>query len=72
MSDRIDEATKKELERDIAFRTEYVATLDPDSEAFRVHSDGVAQRIAQLAFLLTPLSPVAEKSKAIQPTSKEN
>jgi hypothetical protein len=54
MSEQIDQATQDELERDIAMRTAFVATLPEDSLALVAYSEGLAKRIAQLASLLPP------------------
>ena len=54
MSDELDQATRDELERDIAMRTAFVATLPEDSLALVAYSEGLATRIAQLALLLPP------------------
>jgi hypothetical protein len=61
MSEQIDEATRAELEADIAMRTAFIATLPEDSLALVAYSQGLATRIAQLASLL-PLPP---KPKAV-------
>ena len=55
MSEQIDEATRAELEADIAMRTAFVATLPEGSLALSAYSQGLATRIAQLAALLPPL-----------------
>jgi hypothetical protein len=54
MSEQIDEATRAELEADIAMRTAFVATLPEGSLALSAYSQGLATRIAQLAALLPP------------------
>jgi hypothetical protein len=54
MSEQIDEATRAELEADIAMRTAFVATLPEGSLALSAYSQGLATRIAQLASLLPP------------------
>ena len=54
MSEQIDEATRAELEADIAMRTAFIATLPEDSLALSAYSQGLATRIAQLASLLPP------------------
>jgi hypothetical protein len=54
MSEQIDEATRAELEADIAMRTAFIATLPEDSLALVAYSEGLATRIAQLAALLPP------------------
>lgn len=56
MSEQIDEATRAELEADIAMRTAFVATLPEGSLALVSYSEGLATRIAQLASLLPPPS----------------
>jgi hypothetical protein len=61
MSEQIDEATRAELEADIAMRTAFVATLPEDSLALSAYSQGLATRIAQLASLLPP----PPKAKAV-------
>jgi len=54
MSEQIDEATRAELEADIAMRTAFIATLPEGSLALVAYSEGLATRIAQLASLLPP------------------
>jgi hypothetical protein len=54
MSDKLDQATRDELERDIAMRTAFVATLPEGSLALSAYSQGLATRIAELAALLPP------------------
>jgi hypothetical protein len=54
MSEQIDQATQDELERDIAMRTAFIATLPEGSLALSAYSQGLATRIAQLASLLPP------------------
>ena len=54
MSDELDQATRDELERDIAMRTAFVATLPEGSLALVAYSEGIATRIAELAALLPP------------------
>jgi hypothetical protein len=54
MSDELDQATRDELERDIAMRTALIATLPEDSLALVAYSEGLATRIAHLASLLPP------------------
>ena len=54
MSDELDQATRDELERDIAMRTAFIATLPEGSFALVAYSEGLATRIAQLASLLPP------------------
>jgi len=54
MSDELDQATRDELERDIAMRTAFVATLPEGSLALVAYSQGLATRIAELAALLSP------------------
>jgi len=54
MSDELDQATRDELERDIAMRTAFVATLPEGSLALSAYSQGIATRIAELAALLPP------------------
>jgi hypothetical protein len=61
MSEQIDEATRAELEADIAMRTAFIATLPEGSFALVAYSEGLATRIAQLASLLPP----APKPKAV-------
>ena len=61
MSDELDQATRDELERDIAMRTAFVATLPEGSLALVAYSEGLATRIAELAALLPP----PPKSKAV-------
>ena len=61
MSDELDQATRDELEQDIATRTAFVATLPEGSLALATHSEGIAKRIAQLASLLPP----PPKAKAV-------
>jgi len=54
MSEQIDEATRAELEADIAMRTAFIATLPEGSLALSAYSQGLATRIAELAALLPP------------------
>ena len=54
MSDELDQVTRDELEADIAMRTAFIATLPEGSIALVVYSEGLANRIAQLASLLPP------------------
>jgi hypothetical protein len=61
MSEQIDQATRDELEADIAMRAAFVATLPEGSIALSVYSQGLATRIAQLAYLLPP----PPKAKAV-------
>ena len=61
MSEQIDEATRAELEADIAMRTAFIATLPEGSLALVAYSEGLATRIAQLASLLPP----PQKAKAV-------
>jgi hypothetical protein len=61
MSDELDQATRDELEADIAMRTAFVATLPEGSLALSAYSQGLATRIAQLASLLPP----PQKAKAV-------
>ena len=71
MSEQIDEATRAELEADIAMRTAFVATLPEGSLALVAYSEGLATRIAELAALLPP----PPKSKAVvtpSPNSDSN
>ena len=75
MSDELDQATRDELEADIAMRTAFVATLPEGSLALVAYSEGLATRIAQLASLLPPppkakavLTPPPPPLDPIQPT----
>jgi hypothetical protein len=61
MSDELDQATRDELEADIAMRTAFIATLPEGSLALVAYSEGLATRIAQLTSLLPP----PPKSKAV-------
>jgi hypothetical protein len=66
MSEQIDEATRAELEADIAMRTAFIATLPEGSLALSAYSQGLATRIAQLASLLPP--PPKPKAVVTPPT----
>ena len=55
MSEQIDEATRAELEADIAMRTAFIATLPEGSLALSAYSQWLETRIAELAALLPPL-----------------
>lgn len=66
MSDELDQATRDELERDIAMRTAFVATLPEGSLALSAYSQGLATRIAELAALLPP--PPKLKAVVTPPT----
>ena len=61
MSEQIDEATRAELEADIAMRTAFSATLPEGSLALASYSEGLATRKNQLTSLLPP----PPKSKAV-------
>ena len=61
MSEQIDEATRAELEADIAMRTAFIATLPEGSLALSAYSQGLATRTTQLASLL----PSPPKAKAV-------
>jgi hypothetical protein len=66
MSDELDQATRDELERDIAMRTAFIATLPEGSLALAAYSQGLATRIAELAALLPP--PPKLKAVVTSPT----
>ena len=54
MSDELDQATRDELEADIAMRTAFVATLPEGSLALAIHSEGLEKRTAHLSSLFPP------------------
>lgn len=71
MSDELDQATRDELEQEIAMRAAFVATLPEGSLALVTYSEGLATRIAQLASLLPP-PPKAKAVLTPPPNSDSN